>query len=121
MLIKDIIHGIGVPFYSYNGSVKQQTYQLKLTLSSINMAASFSTAETSLLFTTSGIRAAAENPQRISTAKDGSGSNRYRVRSANSQTKNEHGCSFFCDGIHAAAAINAQRSICTISYNKLIE
>jgi len=35
MLIKDIIHGIAVPFYSYNGSVKQQTYQLKLTLSSI--------------------------------------------------------------------------------------
>ena len=61
------------------------------------------------------------SPQRISTAKDGSGSNRYRVRSANSQTKNEHGCSFFCDGIRAASAINAQRSICTISYNKLIE
>ena len=61
------------------------------------------------------------SPQRISTAKDGSGSNRYRVRSANSQTKNVQGCTFLSDGIHAAAAINAQRSICTISYNKLIE
>lgn len=35
MLIKDIMHGIAVPFYLCNGSIKQQTYQLKLTLSSI--------------------------------------------------------------------------------------
>lgn len=35
MLIKDIMHGIAVPFYSCNGSIKQQTYQLKLILSSI--------------------------------------------------------------------------------------
>ena len=36
MLIKDIIDGLGVPFYSYNSSIKQQPYQRKLTLSSIN-------------------------------------------------------------------------------------
>ena len=35
MLIKDIMHGIAVPFYSCNGSIKQQTYQLKLILPSI--------------------------------------------------------------------------------------
>ena len=51
-------------------------------------------AKTSLLFNTSGIRAATENPQRIKIAKDGSGSKHNRVRSANSQTKNEYGCAF---------------------------
>lgn len=29
------MHGIAVPFYLCNGSIKQQTYQLKLILSSI--------------------------------------------------------------------------------------
>ena len=38
------------------------------------LAASFSCAETSLLHNTSGIRAAAENAQRINTAMDGGGS-----------------------------------------------
>ena len=58
------------------------------------LPASFGGAETSLLFNTSGIRAATENPQRIKIAKDGSGSKHNRVRSANSQTKNEYGCAF---------------------------
>ena len=38
-----------------------------------SLLSSFSTAETSLLFTTSGIRAAAENPQRIISTTDGGG------------------------------------------------
>ena len=46
--------------------------------------ASFGTAETSLLFNTSGIRAATDNPQRISTAMDGGGSMQKRdLRNAN--------------------------------------
>nr|WP_314992208.1 hypothetical protein [uncultured Treponema sp.] len=36
-----------------------------------------------------------KNIQRIKIAKDGSGSKHNRVRTANSQTKNEYGCSFF--------------------------
>ena len=40
--------------------------------------ASFGTAETSLLFNTSGIRAATDNPQRINTAMDGGGSMQKR-------------------------------------------
>ena len=51
--------------------------------------------KTSLLLRTNGIRAAFENPRRIKTAKDGSGFKQNRVRTANSQTKNVHGCSFF--------------------------
>ena len=40
--------------------------------------ASFGKAETSLLLNTSGIHAATDNPQRISTAKDGGGSMQKR-------------------------------------------
>ena len=46
------------------------------------------------LLNTRGIRAASEDPQRIKTAMDGGGSQQNRVRTANSQLKNEQGCSF---------------------------
>jgi len=44
---------------------------------------------------TSGIRAASENSHHIISATDGGGSKQNRVRTANSQLKNEHGRSFF--------------------------
>ena len=44
---------------------------------------------------TSGIRAASENSHHIISATDGGVSKQNRVRTANSQLKNEHGRSFF--------------------------
>ena len=55
------------------------------------LTASFDTVETSLLLNTSGIRAAAEHAQRISTAMDGGGSTQQQVCIANSKSKNIHG------------------------------
>ena len=50
----------------------------------------FGTTETSFLLSISGIRAAAENARRISTAKDGGDSRQQQVCETNLQLKNVH-------------------------------
>jgi len=52
---------------------------------------------------------------RIRTPKDGRGSKENRVRIANSQPKNEHGCTFF--GVPAGVIHSAPR-ICTAYLQK---
>ena len=81
-------------------------------------ASFFAKQKTSLLLRTDGIHAAFENPRRIKTAKDGSGFKRNRVRTANSQTKNVHGCSFF---VVPAGVFLCAPSICTIYFKRLTE
>ena len=86
----------GFPQFSF---CKYTAYLRRRLIKSVHpctlLMASFGCAETSLLLSTSGIRAATDNPQRIRTAKDGGGSNRNEICAMQiSQVRNVHGSTF---------------------------